>query len=395
MVTYTSAYPRHRRSGQLSGDAGTVIRVGAVLSLSGPFAAQGVAAARGLTLWAEDVNAGGGFAVADRGGRWHVALTFRDDAGRSRDAAAGAEQLLSEERVDLLMGPYSSVLLLAVAPIAERHGRVLWNHGGASDEVSRRGFRYVVNIASPASRYFVGLLEMTRACDPSARRVALLHRPRGTFAPAVAAGAAAHARRAGLDVVLEAPYPTSPAEFAPLVGRVAGARADVVLGAGRTDDDLHLAGQLRARPMGARVLGLVAAAVGLFRDALGEAAEGFFGPSQWEPSAGHRPDAGPTAAEFAARFQRRFGAEPEYPAAQAYAAGVVAERCAAAAGSLRDELLRDAARGLSFATLYGAFALDPGTGEQVGHDLVVVQWQHGAKPVVWPPGVADAPPRLG
>jgi hypothetical protein len=133
----------------------------------------------------------------------------------------------------------------------------------------------------------------------------------------------------------------------------------------------------------------------VFGDGLGGTAEGFFGPSQWEPAVGHRPDAGPTAAAFAARFRRRFGAAPEYPAAQAYAAGVVAQRCAAAVGSLRDELLRDAARGLSFATLYGAFALDPATGEQVGHDLVVVQWQRGARSVVWPPGVADAPPRLG
>jgi branched-chain amino acid transport system substrate-binding protein len=373
--------------------ARSVIRVGAVLSLSGPFAGPGVQAARGLELWAEDVNAAGGLTVADRGGRWPVGLTLRDDAGRSEAAAAGVERLLAEERVDLLVGPYSSVLLLAAAPVAERHGRVLWNHGGSSDEVTRRGLRWVVNIASPASRYFVGLLEMTRAGRPSARRVALLHRTRGTFAPAVAAGAAAHAARAGFEVVLEAEYPASRADFGPLVERVAGVRPDVVLGVGRTEDDLGLAAALRARPTGARVLGLVAAGVGAFGQALGAAAEGFFGPSQWEPGPDRRPDAGPSAAAFAARFRGRFGSGPDYPAAQAYAAGVVAQRCVGAAGSLRDDRLREAAERLSFSTLYGAFRLEPGTGEQVGHDLVVVQWQGGTKPVTWPPEAAGAEPR--
>jgi ABC-type branched-subunit amino acid transport system substrate-binding protein len=193
--------------------------------------------------------------------------------------------------------------------------------------------------------------------------------------------------------VLEAPYPAELDGFARLVDRVAEARPEVVLGVGRTDDDLHLAGELRARPTGARLLGLVAAGVGAFGAALGGAAEGFFGPSQWEASLGHAPDAGPTAMAFADRFRRRFGTDPDYPAAQAYAAGLVAQRCAAAAGTLRDDALREAADRLSFTTLYGAFALDPASGEQVGHDLVVVQWQDGAKRVVWPPRSATAPVR--
>ena len=95
--------------------AGPAIKVGAALSLSGPFAAHGRQAQRGLALWAEDANAAGGLVVRDRGGQWPVALVIYDDASRSAQAIAATEKLLGDERVDLLIGPYPSMLTLAVA----------------------------------------------------------------------------------------------------------------------------------------------------------------------------------------------------------------------------------------------------------------------------------------
>src|SRR5439155_19272220 len=60
-------------------------------------------------------------------------------------------------------------------PVAGRRGRVLWNHGGASDDIHVGGGR-AVGILTPVSRYFGGLLELVRSLDPDAARVALLHR---------------------------------------------------------------------------------------------------------------------------------------------------------------------------------------------------------------------------
>jgi branched-chain amino acid transport system substrate-binding protein len=309
-------------------------------------------------------------------------------------AAALVERLIVADRVDLLVGPYSSALALAVAPVAERHGKVLWNHGGSSDAVHQRGFRLVVSLPTPASRYLAEVLGMVHAVDPSATRVALLHGARGTFPRAAVGGAEAYARGHGLDVVLTAPYPEPGGDVAELVARVAAHRPHVVLGVGRTEADLALARELRARRVPLRVAGLVAAALWSFGRALGDEAEGFVGPSQWEPGARGQPDVGPSGAAFVARYRERFGEEPDYPAAQAYAAGLIAQACAEAAGSLRDEALREAAARLRLTTFYGAFALDPATGEQVGHRLVVAQWQDGAKPVVWPTAVAEARPRI-
>jgi branched-chain amino acid transport system substrate-binding protein len=75
----------------------------------------------------------------------------------------------------------------------------------------------------------------------------------------------------------------------------------------------------------------------------------------------------------------------DYPMAQAYAGCLVLQRCLAAAGSLEQPALRQAANHLDFTTFYGRYRIDPATGRQLGHVMPVVQWQEGAKVVVWPP----------
>jgi branched-chain amino acid transport system substrate-binding protein len=367
-----------------------VIKVGIALSLSGRFAVQGNQAHHGLLLWVEDVNNTGGLFVRERGGKELVELVLHDDESRREPALARVEELIVKDRADILIGPYSSALTLAVAPVVERYRKVMWNHGGSSDAIFRGSFRFTVSIPSPARRYFVGILEMVKALDPSSSRVALLHGRSGTFSCAVVLGVEAYAKDNGLRVVLRAPYPSTPPGFASLVSRISASQPDVILGAGRTEDDLLLARQLRAQRVGARVMGLVAAPIQLFGQNLGKDAHGFFGPSQWEQSVRGQPDVGPTSAEFVARFRHRFWKEPDYPAAQAYAAGLVAHRCIEAAGTLRDEPVRRVASELTMSTFYGGFKLDTVTGEQIGHELVIIQWQGKAKRIVWPLEIAEA-----
>jgi branched-chain amino acid transport system substrate-binding protein len=70
---------------------------------------------------------------------------------------------------------------------------------------------------------------------------------------------------------------------------------------------------------------------------------------------------------------------------QAYAAGLVAQKCIEVAESLDQPALRAAADALDFSTFYGPFKIDPATGRQVGGSVVLVQWQQGRKVIVWPP----------
>ncbi len=103
-----------------------------------------------------------------------------------------------------------------------------------------------------------------------------------------------------------------------------------------------------------------------------------------------RPDEGPNVDWFVDRYRSAVGADPPYPAAQAFAAGVLAARCLRGAKSADDAAQLAVARHLACRTLYGDFRLDPATGLQVGHRVVTVQWQQGRRRAIWPPDLAEA-----
>jgi branched-chain amino acid transport system substrate-binding protein len=123
---------------------------------------------------------------------------------------------------------------------------------------------------------------------------------------------------------------------------------------------------------------------------LGSQREGLLGPAQWLAETAPVPDEGPPAAEFAAAYRYRAGMEPPYPAAQAFAAGVIATRCLREAGTADDTALAAAACTLECTTMFARFRLDPGMRRQVGHRVLTVQWQDGVRRVIWPQEQAQA-----
>ena len=181
-------------------------------------------------------------------------------------------------------------------------------------------------------------------------------------------------------------------DFGDVIEAIGEATPDVLVVAGRFQNDLRIAELLAATAPTVGAVAVVAAGVDAFRQRLGEQAEGFIGPSQWEPEAMGEPDYGPAATEVQASFDRlRMNGERaghtviDYPMAQAYAVGVVMQRCVEECGSLEDEALRQAAASLDFTTFYGRFRIDPYTGRQVEKPSLLVQWRQGRKVVVWPP----------
>ena len=141
----------------------------------------------------------------------------------------------------------------------------------------------------------------------------------------------------------------------------------------------------------ALAIGLVAVAAGIqaFQDSLGGLADRFIGPSQWEPEVRYQQDFGPTAEQVISSLRRDGHQHVDYPMAQAYAAGLVVQRCLEEAGSADDQALRDAAARLRFSTFYGDFQIDAETGRQTGRETLLVQWQDGRKVIVWPPSLAQ------
>jgi branched-chain amino acid transport system substrate-binding protein len=327
-----------------------------VTPLSGPLARFGRAGAAALSLWAKRADA-----------RLEVVDAHPDPAAAMVGSCRGAW--------DVVFGPYGSgPAVAAIGAVAGPEGPAVWNHGGATSELTWPAFPRVLNVLAPASSYFDGLLEAARAADPSIRTVTVVHAPTG-FGRDVGRGAVACARRLGYDVV-------------------EGGNSDVLVVAGSFEFELDAARRLLDRPW--RVCGFVGAGVDEVLAELGRRREGLAGPSQWHGPAvtTHQPSEGPSAAWFRGAYWRAEGHDPEYPAAQAFAAGVLAARCLHDAGSREPDTVVAAATRLRCDTLLGVFRLDPVTGRQVGHQVATVQWQDGRRRVVWPPEVAERPLRL-
>ena len=338
----------------------------------------------GLQAWARDAN-------TESSGSFDI--LHYDDASDPATVREVTRRLIVDDRVDILIGPYSSVLTSAAAEVAETHGKLLWNQGGASDNVCQQGYSWVVGILTPASRYLVGLLPLVRQTDPSADTVALVRAATGEFAKAVCFGVAMSARDLGFTTVLATEFSASAddfSDFSDVVDELKAAKPDVVVIVGRVHNDLRLARQLADSGMVAGTVVAVAAGIQEFQENLDGLAERFVGPSQWEPEAAYTPDFGPTSEQVVASLRRDGHRHIDYPMAQAYAAGVVVQRCMAEAGSPDSQALREAASALEFSTFYGRFKIDGKTGLQTGRETLLVQWQSGRKMIVWPPQSAQS-----
>ena len=359
------------------------IKVGIPVSLSGQFNLQGRQTLAGIRAWVDDVNGAGGLAV--RGVSHTVELVFRDDESRRSRAADITRELIRDDRVDLLVGPYSAVLTNAAADVAQSHGRLLWNQGGASPLVYQRGNPWVVGILTPADEYLAGLLQAVREVTPNAATVGIVRAATGAFPRDVASGVERSAEERDFSRVFSPEFDPDADDSSEVLEAVLENPPDVLVVAGRFQNDLEIAERLAEAAPDLGAVAVVAAGVDAFRERLGARAENFIGPSQWEPEALGQPGYGPTVAEVQRSLNRAGHPVIDYPMAQAYAVGVVIQRCVEECGSLDDPALREAASSLDFTTFYGRFRIDSDTGRQVGKSTLLVQWQQGRKVVVWPP----------
>lgn len=339
----------------------TRLHAALVTPLTGSLDRFGREGAAALTLWAEH--------AADLPPPWTGVDLDVLDANPDPAAAARA----AGTHPGVLFGPYGSSTTLAAARATDR---VVWNHGGATSALSRPAFPHIVNVLSPATSYFTGVLRAVRDADPDAETVSVLHGSTG-FGQDVASGA--------VDTAEELGFRTHTAPFEP--GHAASVaavlpEADILLVVGGFEDEVDTARVLF--PGNWRAAAFVGAGVEEVLASIGDLREGLLGPAQWVASAAPEPDEGPDAGWFVNRFRQATGLDPSYPAVQAFAAGLLCARCLRDGGGGDDAAQLAAARRLVCTTLYGGFRLDPQSGLQVGHEVLIVQWQDGVRRVVWP-----------
>ena len=283
------------------------IRVGATVSLTGRYAGLGKDQLEGMQMWADDLNGRG--ALLGR----PVQLVYYDDASSPEKSAQLYERLITKDRVDLLLGPYSSDITLAASTVAEKHDFPMVALGAASSSIWARGYRNIFQIDTPAADYMD--LPLALAHEKGLRRIALVYQATD-FPREVAGGVRAQAAEYGMQIVFEEEYSPTTTRFDDIVTRMKRANPEVVIGGTYFDDSVALvraAKQARLTPM--MLVFTVGPALRDFGKQLGKDANGVMGAVAWM-----RSGKLPMAYDFSFRYKEKYGHNAAAQAAYGYPA---------------------------------------------------------------------------
>ena len=261
-----------------------VIRIGAAVSETGKYSREGRDTRQGYGTWLEWVNNEyGGIDLA--GKRYQVELVMYDDEGDPDTVARLVEQLISEDRVDFLLGPYSSSLTQSASAISEKYDKIMVEGNGASESLFERGFRNLFAVLTPAGNYTQSALKML--AEQGAQSVVIAYEDTA-FPTSVAEGAQRWARAYGLEVLGVETYPRDVADVSGIMAKFKEAEPDVFVGGGHFNDAIlfiRAAKELDFNPK-AMVITVGPSNPKLVQE-VGADAEYVIGPTQWEASMGY------------------------------------------------------------------------------------------------------------
>jgi branched-chain amino acid transport system substrate-binding protein len=350
------------------------IQLGASISITGRDAIQGGYVHEGYLLCQKHVNGKGG--VLGR----PVQFAIRDDGSDAQAAIRIYEKLITEDKVDAVMGPYGSPITDAVADVAEKHRKLMVAPTAATTAIWEKGRRYVVMVTSPLEASTEGTIDL--AARNGLKTIAVV----GSLArPAIAKGAVATAKKKGLDLVVHEMFAIGTTDFSPILGKVKAARPDVLVAGVPPSDAITLTRQMQELDVNVKMYGATpGGSLPDFYKALGKTAEFVYAGSYWEPGLPY-----PGNQEFVAVYQREFSRPASFYSAAAYAGCELLLDAVRRAGSLDSDTVRQEMLKTKTKTLFGDFAVDE-RGFQVGHKAVTIQWQEGTPVVVWPDEAATA-----
>ena len=371
------------------------IRIGASVSQTGAYGLLGQNQLRGYQLCVKQTNERGG-ALGRR-----LELVVEDDRSEPVTAARIYEKLITQDKVDAVLGPYSSPITEAMADVTEKHRMPMVAPGAATTSIFRKGRKFIFMLPSRAEVYLEGLIDM--AARRGLKTVALTHED--TLATkAMAQGAIELAKKRGLSVVLVEAYPKGTTDFSGILTKVRAANPDVLAAATYFDDAVAMTRQLKESNVNPRMFGVtVGGDLPKFYEVLGRSAEFVYGAAAWEPELMALLRGGelvplarryPGAREFVESYRKEFpGADLSYHSASGYGGCQVLVEAVRRAGSLDGEKVRAAILNMSLNTVYGGFKVDR-DGVQIGHTMLTFQWQDGKKVIVWPDELAPGKPRF-
>jgi branched-chain amino acid transport system substrate-binding protein len=349
------------------------IVLGASVQLTGPSANTGRYYKDAYEFAVDKINEAGG---VDVGGEKHkLALKIYDNQSDVNLSVRQYTQLVSQDKVALLLGPFASNFALADSAVSEKYQIPMVQGGGASDQIFSRKFKYIFGTLAPASNYFGSTVTMLKELDPAPKSVALLYAD-DAFDVSVADGTRPLLKDAGLDVVLDEKYSSNASDFNSLLSQIKSSGAEVVLVAGHETEILNFVRQAKSLAVAPKLYSFT---VGVpsedFRKALGADADYAYGMTAWLPSTELKDKWFGDAATFAKDYKAKFGYDPDYHAASGAADVEALAQAMTDAGSTDPAKVRDALAALSLDSLYGKIAF--AENGQIDLPQTVIQVQGG------------------
>ncbi|HET6366437.1 MAG TPA: amino acid ABC transporter substrate-binding protein [Pseudomonadales bacterium] len=361
-------------TGALPAAAQAPIKIGASISMTGTYAKPGLYQKEGYELCMQEANDKGGLL-----GR-KIELVVYDDQSTPTTGQRLYEKLITEDKVDVVMGPYSSAISEAVANVTEKYKKVMVAPLAATTSIFKKGRKYIFMVISPAEVYLEGLVDI--AAKRGLKTIAIVNED--TLFPKTAAnGTAEFAKKRGLQIVLQEAYPKGNTDFSALLTKIKAVNPDVIAASTYFDDAVALTRQMKELNVTPKMYGVtVGGDLPEFYDLLKQNAEYIYGATQWEPMLPY-----PGQKEFMAAYQKKFNHEPSYHSASGYAGCWIYLDAVKRAGTLDADKVREQLLKLETRTMLGDYKVDA-DGFQVAHKMVLFQWQDGKKVVVWPDDLA-------
>ncbi len=361
--------------------AGEVV-FGVAISQTGRYAEPAGRFVNSYKLFADQQNAKGGVLGKK------IKLIIMDDKSDKQTSIKLFEKLITQDKVDLTLGPYSSGITDAVANILERYKYPTLAPGASSKIVWQKGRKYIFNQNAIAQNYQRGAAFIAK--EIGVKRIAIIGE-NSLFPRQTGEGLVEWAKKLGLKVVLNESYPKKQMDFTALLQKIKSRRADAIVSNSYFADAAAQIRGLRELNINLKIFsGTVGPALPKFAKQLGNTAEYVLGFSQWEP----KPEIlkRPGMEKFIADYRKRYGVKPNYHAGQSYASFQVVAAAVAKAGSVDRAKVWKAMRTMKTTTIIGPWKVDENNLNK--HEGLTFQILNGERKIVWPPRLAEVKYKL-
>jgi branched-chain amino acid transport system substrate-binding protein len=366
-------------SGGSGGGDGPIV-VGISLPLTGDFSQPGGEAKRGYQIWADQVNASGGLL-----GR-QVELKITDDASNQDTVVSDYTRLITQDKVDLLLGTFSSLLNFPASAVAEKNGMLYVEPAGGAPKMFERGFKrlFFAQQATASHQPDVFVDYIKSLPEDQRPKTAAYPTQDDPFTTPVIESMQQQLEALGVQTVYTTTYPADATNFQTIASAIAAAKPDLIAQGAVFEDGVGLVRSLQQLNYSPKMLFQTSAPsnAGQYSEGIGVAnTEGVFYTVSWNEKA-----ATPHNKEFVDAYAKAYdGGLPAEDAADAYAAAQVLQAAAEEVGSLDQDKMATWLHENEVQTILGPLSWDETGAPQ--SDFLLAQWQSGAVEIVAP---ADA-----